>query len=214
MIQTKKAEEQAVAPAGRRTSRRILFVVGVLLVVIYAIPAVMTSSPKACARCHAMKPYYDSWQSSSHREVAPNCLYCHVRPGVVNLVAYRFMFYREILAALTGRELKPIGSVPLSSESCLRAACHSINRQVSNSGNLRINHRLHVTQAAVPCTKCHPGAVHKGVGGRLLLPPPSICAECHAARMKDCQYCHIGRPPMSTSAHSASGQTSAPVAPQ
>lgn len=206
-----QAAEQAVAPAGKKAARWVWVILGVLLVVIYAIPAAMTSSPKACGSCHAMKPYYESWQASSHRGVAPSCLYCHVRPGVVNAVAYRFLFYREILATITGRELKPIGAVAPSTESCVRAACHSMNRQVSNSGNLHINHRLHVDQAGIPCTKCHPGAVHKGVGGRLILPPSSICKECHEAKMSDCQYCHIGRPPTMPDDHSSSGQTSAAV---
>jgi len=190
----------AASGSTSRPKRWWLFVLAVLFV-IYLIPTVLTSSPKACASCHAMKPYYASWQLSSHRATAPNCLYCHVRPGVANLVVYRLLFYREIVASVAGWQLKPIGAAAPSTESCTRAGCHSKNRQVSTSGNLRINHGLHVTQAGVSCAKCHPGAVHQGVDGRLLLPPMKICKECHAAKMNDCSYCHIGEIRGSPSGH-------------
>ena len=42
-----------------------------------AIP--LTNQPTFCASCHTIKPSYDSWLRSSHREVT--CVDCHVRPG-------------------------------------------------------------------------------------------------------------------------------------
>ncbi|HUF49045.1 MAG TPA: cytochrome c nitrite reductase small subunit [Vicinamibacterales bacterium] len=36
----------------------------------------MTNDPAACANCHVMRPYYESWQRSSHRSVAV-CNDCH-----------------------------------------------------------------------------------------------------------------------------------------
>ncbi|MCX8063917.1 MAG: cytochrome c nitrite reductase small subunit [Candidatus Hydrogenedentes bacterium] len=36
----------------------------------------LTDNPNACANCHVMKPYLDSWQKSSHHNVAV-CNDCH-----------------------------------------------------------------------------------------------------------------------------------------
>jgi len=35
------------------------------------------SDPKACANCHAMQSYYDSWGKSSHHHAA-RCVDCHL----------------------------------------------------------------------------------------------------------------------------------------
>jgi hypothetical protein len=161
-----------------------------VLVVVCAIPIALTATPGQCASCHEMKPYFDSWQSSSHRAAAPNCLYCHVKPGVFNLVGYEVGFYREIAGHFAGSQVTSSAANAPSVESCSRPTCHSLNRETSNSGDLKINHRLHVTQANVPCSRCHPGAVHTGVGGRLKLPPMKICKECHADKMQQCNFCH------------------------
>ncbi len=39
--------------------------------------AYLSSDPKACANCHVMQEYYDSWQKSGHRHVAV-CNDCHL----------------------------------------------------------------------------------------------------------------------------------------
>lgn len=137
-----------------------------------------------------MEPYYESWQSSSHRAAAPNCLYCHVEPGVFNLIVYEIAFYGEIVAHFTGSEVFTDDISGASAGSCQRDACHSLNREASYSGDIKLNHREHVLNEGVECAQCHPGAVHEGVGGREVLPPVSMCRECHEDEMDDCQYCH------------------------
>ena len=170
-----------------------------MLLVVAAVPVWFTASPSQCASCHEMKPYYDSWRASSHREAASNCLYCHVRPGVANLLGYEAGFYREVLGHFAGAPVASTAGNTPSVQSCGRPECHSLNRETSNSGDIKINHRLHVTQADIPCTRCHPGAVHTGVGGRPKLPPLSLCKTCHADKMSQCSYCHAeqhsGAPP-------------------
>lgn len=139
-----------------------------------------------------MKPYYESWIRSSHNTATSNCLACHVRQGTVSLVIYRFMFYWELFAEVTGIDGKPWGVMVPGVESCQRAGCHSLNRVVSTSGDLKINHREHVLKARLSCVKCHPGAAHKGVGKRFLIPPRKLCVRCHKDKMRDCGYCHDG----------------------
>ena len=49
-------------------------------VVLGGVAVPLTSHPKFCASCHNIKPSYDSWVASSHKEVT--CVDCHVRPTV------------------------------------------------------------------------------------------------------------------------------------
>ena len=181
-------------PKGRRVSRRawIVRIVLVLLVLAFAAPVSLTATPERCARCHEMVPYFDSWASSSHRVAAPNCLDCHVEPGLLNLVVYELTFYREIVAHFAGTEVTTGSGVP-SSGSCLRDACHSLNREASFSGDLKIDHRSHVEEEGLDCFACHAGAVHEGVAGLERTPPMGLCQECHADEMEECTYCHAGK---------------------
>jgi hypothetical protein len=164
-------------------------VLGVLAVVLL-LPMALTVAPQECASCHEMRPYFDSWQTSSHRAAAPSCLTCHVKPGILNYVAFDFGLYRMLASHLSGVQVKTTAANTPSVESCRRSDCHSLNREVSNSGDIKINHRLHVTTANIACPACHSGAVHDGVGGRTKLPPMKLCKECHADKMTQCNYCH------------------------
>lgn len=162
-----------------------------LVLVIFAVPVMLTATPRSCATCHEMKPYYDTWQKSSHRGAASNCRTCHVSPGALSLVAYELTFYREIAGHFMGAEVG--GGSALDIESCQRKGCHSLNRQTSNSGDLRIGHREHIVDEGIACPRCHPGAVHEGIGGRTKLPPMKLCKSCHEDDMKKCTYCHLGK---------------------
>ena len=171
----------------------------VLLAVFSAVPVWFTATPRACANCHEMKPYYDSWRASSHREAASNCLYCHVKPGIANVIGFEVGFYGMLSGHLSGAKVTSSAADVPSVASCGRSECHSLNRETSNSGDIKINHRLHVIRAGIACPTCHPGAVHTGVGGRRKLPPLSLCKTCHADKMTQCSYCHAeqhsGAPP-------------------
>jgi len=170
---------------------RYLLVAFVFLAIFLAIPYYYTSNPESCTMCHDMKQYYDSWKESSHTKVASNCFDCHVKQGSINLWIYRISFYREIYASVVGAKLKPAGATVPGIESCQRKGCHSLNRISSASGDIKIDHRGHVTKADIPCVQCHPGAAHPNVGKvGSLTPPRKMCKECHAARMNECSFCH------------------------
>jgi hypothetical protein len=189
------AAKSGDAGAAKRPSGRRWIVAGVLgaLVVVCLVPIVMTATPRQCASCHEMKPYYESWQTSSHREAVPNCLTCHVTPGIFNLIGFELSFYRMLSAHFAGTAVQTTVANAPNVASCVRSGCHSLNREVSNSGDLKINHRLHVTTEHIACPTCHPGAVHSGVGGRLKLPPMKLCKKCHADKMTECTFCHTAQ---------------------
>lgn len=167
----------------------IIWIILILLIIIYAIPLYLTYSPKSCVSCHSMEKYYSSWKKSDHDVAASNCLYCHVRPGVFNLILYRIAFWKEIYAEITGKEIKPAFTSLPSTENCSRIGCHSLNRVTSRSGDIKIEHRLHVKQAKIQCPTCHPGAVHIGITGEAI-PPRKLCKRCHQERMSECSMCH------------------------
>jgi hypothetical protein len=195
------AAESAAPGRRRRPSGRAWIAIVALAVVgiLVGIPVVMTATPAQCAGCHEMKPYYDSWKSSSHVGAASNCLYCHSKPGILGYAEFEASFYGMLAGQLSGAKVRSTSANAPSLQSCGRPECHSLNREVSNAGDIKINHRTHVVKVGIPCTKCHPGAVHTGVGGRLKLPPMTLCKTCHADKMQQCGYCHneqrLGAPP-------------------
>jgi hypothetical protein len=40
----------------------------------------VSSTPAFCGTCHVMSPYYESWKTSSHADIA--CVDCHIPPGI------------------------------------------------------------------------------------------------------------------------------------
>ncbi len=55
-------------------------VLGAGALVLSAYSLEITQHPKFCIACHYMDNYYQSWQHSSHKDVA--CVECHYAPGV------------------------------------------------------------------------------------------------------------------------------------
>ncbi len=189
-------DKPQVEEAGRSKKFKVRLWAAILVIVavFLAIPYVYTSNPKSCTRCHDMQKYYDSWKNSPHATAASNCFYCHVKQGTISLWVYRISFYREIYAGMVGAKLKPIGASLPGVDSCQRKGCHSLNRVESGSGDIKINHRIHVAKADISCIRCHPGAAHPNVGKiGGIIPKRKLCFQCHSTRMNDCSYCHNKR---------------------
>ena len=177
-----------------KASKTIASIFGILLIVAYGIPLYFTRSAAGCASCHSMKPYYESWRASMHVVAAEHCLDCHIKPGVVNRFLFTLFFWREIEAEFSGRELKPTGVSLPGSASCVRAGCHALNRALSASRDIRINHREHVTRFKIECVECHSGTVHAGVKGiGKPLPSKELCFRCHGGLKNQCSFCHTKR---------------------
>lgn len=171
-----------------------IFVVATALLVVagLGVPYLLTSSADTCGRCHQMQPYLASWRASSHARASGDCVTCHVRPGLANQVLYRILFWKEIYASVAGVAIEPLRSYLPGTESCVRGGCHSLNREYSASRDLKINHRLHVTQARLQCVACHPGVVHEGVGTLgARIPPRKTCTRCHGSVIGNCAFCHV-----------------------
>ena len=66
----------------RITRKRVLFsLAGVVFVLLlFAAAAEITSQSRFCSTCHYMKPFYQSWKTSSHGNI--QCSVCHYPPGL------------------------------------------------------------------------------------------------------------------------------------
>jgi cytochrome c nitrite reductase small subunit len=176
---------------GRATPKRTILA-GVLVAVfafVALFPLFLSATPKACATCHYVKPYYASWAKDRHRATT-SCLACHLEPGIKGIVTYPFFFYAEALTAVSGGAIDPpVKNFP-SDEACMRKGCHSKNRLESLGGEFKVDHRKHADEG-VACHRCHRGAGHRGQKGMPLLPTMKSCAKCHPKEVAGkCDYCH------------------------
>jgi len=110
----------------------------------------LSDNPANCANCHVMQDHYDSWQNSSHKNVA-TCNDCHLSPHPVGKwITKADNGFFHSLAFTTGQFHEPIQIKPRNRE---------------------------VTQQA--CLKCHKDFVHNMLpirsGDEMLM-----CVKCHS----------------------------------
>jgi len=187
-----------VATKAKRRKRRLLILLGFLaaLAVLLIASVEVTSSSRFCASCHYMKPFYESWQTSSHKDVA--CKACHYPPGLKS-------FFRTKIQGLVmvGRYWTRlyVGSKPraeIQDESCLRPGCHD-RRLLEGKvafGKIVFDHKAHFEDLKrgkkLRCTSCHSQIVQ----GEHITVTSTSCFICHfkakapETRAMECAVCH------------------------
>lgn len=111
----------------------------------------LSTDPKACVNCHIMTPQYDSWQKSSHHNVA-TCVDCHLpHTFILKYIAKAENGYHHSLAFTTQNFQEPI----------------MIKRK--NSGILQRN-----------CVECHQDLVFEMMRPSIKNPDAVSCVHCHA----------------------------------
>ena len=164
-----------------------------------AIPA--TNQPTFCAGCHTIRPSYDSWAKSSHKDVS--CVTCHVRPG------FEGWLHDKVLAGTKDATSYFLGNPPdahdlkatVESGVCLQ--CHRHVLRMSevaprdlptpvNSVGLVMNHRQHMEAFQARgkeegCTTCHAGVVHDEPikGYPIVIPRGIMPVWCMMNRSRD-----------------------------
>ncbi|MHC5051546.1 MAG: NapC/NirT family cytochrome c [Planctomycetota bacterium] len=155
----------------------------------------VTMRPQFCNSCHNMKPYYTSWENSSHNHVA--CVDCHYEPGLLETFEGKFKALSQLAKYVTATEgTKPWAEV--SDYSCMRSGCHS-ERLLEGEiqyGRIRFDHRHHLVGLErgkkLRCTSCHSQIVQ----GEHLTVTKSSCILCHFKQSPDsepnddCNTCH------------------------
>lgn len=122
-----------------------------------------TNSPTFCSSCHEMQPEYTTYTASSHSDIS--CVQCHIKPGTINMLTHKMKSLKEVYYHVTGvpKQIVQTTEEAVSNQNCLQ--CHSKNRLVTASGDLKVNHKGHIKDG-IPCITCHSGVVHAKIAAR------------------------------------------------
>ncbi len=177
-----------------------LSILGVILLGVSTVGFIEYSArPGFCDNCHIMQPYYDSWATSSHRNVP--CIKCHYAPGIRAEAMGKLQAANQVVKYVTGAyDIKPWAEI--EDAACLRSGCHS-ERKVEGLVNYRgvnFDHAQHLGELRrgkqLRCTSCHSQIVQ----GDHLSVTPSTCFLCHfkgrppGEPIAGCTGCHPSPP--------------------
>jgi hypothetical protein len=157
----------------------------------------VTSTPRFCNICHNMKPYYASWEKSSHNHVT--CTDCHFPPGLKNKIKGKFTALSMLVNYFTGVYKRNKPWAEISDESCTRSGCHvsrTLSGKVNFKKNIIFDHSPHLKKLRrgkkLRCTSCHSQIVQ----GSHISVTETTCFLCHFkhteedASIKACTQCH------------------------
>ena len=178
---------------------KVMLAIGipVVIAVVVVLGLEMFSDPEFCSSCHNMKPYYESWETSSHNEV--NCIKCHSDPGLVPYLKTKVNGLVEVAIYLSGNLATNYQS-EVSDASCLREGCHSQEKLKEETldfeKGISFEHKTHLDTLKddfrLRCTSCHSQIVqdeHISVAS-------STCFSCHFKKeepnegIAECTLCH------------------------
>ena len=173
----------------------LLIGLGALLVLLFT-SVELTSTSKFCSVCHYMKPFYQSWKSSSHGQI--ECKVCHYPPGIRNTVKAKMEGLVMVGRYWTKLYLKSKPWAEIQDESCLQKGCHNkrlLEGQVKFK-TVAFDHKAHFADLRrgkqLRCTSCHSQIVQ----GEHITVTESSCFLCHFKkaenfpRVSACANCH------------------------
>jgi nitrate/TMAO reductase-like tetraheme cytochrome c subunit len=185
-------------PAPKKRKKRLvvgLSTLGILLVVFVA-SVQLTSTSRFCAVCHYMKPFYQSWQTSSHSHI--ECSTCHYAPGLRSKLRAKMEGLVQVARYWSKLYLKSKPWAEIPDESCLRPGCHDkrlLEGQVKFQ-KVVFDHTIHFTDLkrgkTLRCTTCHSQIVQ----GEHITVTESSCFICHFKKSDinpqadKCSLCH------------------------
>ena len=191
-------EEPIVPPKSkkrRKWLKILLMALGVFLAVLVA-SIELTSTSKFCSACHYMKPFFQSWQTSSHNKV--ECKVCHYPPGIRNTLRAKMEGLVMVGRYWTKLYLKSKPWAEIQDESCLQKGCHDrrlLEGQVPFK-TVAFDHKTHFSDLKrgkqLRCTSCHAQIVQ----GEHIAVTESSCFICHFKKTESfpqvsrCSNCH------------------------
>ena len=114
-----------MSPRVKRWVKRLLKIGIIAVPTLFILAFILveySSRPEFCTSCHFMQPYYDSWKTSSHKDVP--CSKCHYPPGVEGLVESKTQALSTVVRYFTGTYgTKPWAEI--GDKGCLKPSCHS-----------------------------------------------------------------------------------------
>jgi nitrate/TMAO reductase-like tetraheme cytochrome c subunit len=203
-IETAPAEASA-PPAGtppkkklskKKKLLRLALAAGIGLVVVFFLAIKLTSTSSFCSSCHYMKPFYQSWKSSSHANV--ECKVCHYPPGLRSTIKAKMEGLVMVGRYWTKLYLKAKPWAEIQDESCLQKGCHD-RRLLEGPVKFKtvaFDHKAHFADLKrgkqLRCTSCHSQIVQ----GEHITVTETSCFLCHfkktadTPKVSDCNTCH------------------------
>ncbi len=185
-------------------AKKLILKIGIGLVAflfILAFSAEFTSRPSFCPTRHYMKPFYESWKTSTHKDVT--CVKCHFPPGIAGTVRGKLEGLVQVVNYFARSYTKRRPWAEISDESCLRSGCHEtrlLKGKVIYKGVV-FDHTPHLEEIRrgkkLRCTSCHSQIVQ----GEHITVTETTCFLCHFKRdgdvefavykkLSNCQACH------------------------
>lgn len=165
----------------RRRLRRWLLAAGIAFASFVALSwgtVAYTSSTGFCNNCHYMEPYYESWRTSTHRNV--DCVKCHYEPGFGSVIKGKMVGLAQLANYMASTE-RSSPQAQISDASCLRSGCHE-TRLLEGAVEYRgvgFDHKPHLKKLRrgkkLRCTSCHSQIVQ----GSHMTVTPTTCYLCH-----------------------------------
>lgn len=204
-LEPEGAEEKKDRPKRRR--RRwpiVLLVIFIVLVLMGYGFYEYSNTSMFCGSCHIMRPYYEAWETSTHKDV--QCVECHISPQEGAKWGAKVQGMLQVFKYVTRTySSKPYAEIEDSS--CLRSGCHSQRLVEKHStekfrNNVLFDHGPHLSGARrgkrLRCTSCHAQMV---VGTHMEV-TTSTCYLCHfkesdkqdVRRLGECRLCHKALP--------------------
>ena len=159
----------------------------------------ITGHPKFCMSCHNMDTFYESWQHSSHADVA--CVKCHYEPGieagVKGKMAGMVQLVKYVSHSYSGQP-----HAEINNSSCMRVGCHNgmdhSKETLLFRGKVRFSHENHLSGhprgKELNCVSCHGQTVE----GQHIGVTETSCLTCHFYGRGDkpvaagsCTTCHV-----------------------
>jgi hypothetical protein len=184
----------------KNKKKRLIILLSLLaFFVIVALGSIeFTSHSNFCASCHYMKPFFKSWETSSHKDV--ECSVCHYPPGGGIRSKLRKKIEGLVMVGRYWTKLyvksKPWAEI--RDESCLREGCHD-KRLLEGQVTFRkvaFDHKIHFEDLKrgkkLQCTSCHSQIVQ----GEHITVTESSCFICHFKesdhypQIDSCSHCH------------------------
>jgi cytochrome c-type protein NapC len=141
---------------------------GLVLVIGIMVGALSATNSKVfCGFCHEMTPEIQTVKMGAHSGAA--CVDCHIAPGpYYEMVFHKIKSLKEVYYHVVGvpNPIHQHEHEAVLNETCLR--CHSVNRIVSESGDLKAYHQGHIEEGVL-CINCHAGVAHGKVAERGLI---------------------------------------------
>ncbi|MDW7727800.1 MAG: cytochrome c3 family protein [Candidatus Methanoperedens sp.] len=159
----------------------------IIFVVLFSTAAIasekmleITENPEFCGKnCHIMRPYYDSWRTSSHNDV--RCVDCHYEPGLVGHAKgkigglMQFYNYETTVEEYSGKLYAKV-----LDKNCRLCHENRLHLEVNYMG-VNFSHDNHLLEpkrnVGLTCTSCH-SMVVIGMKEHQSVTDPS-CSQCH-----------------------------------